>query len=133
MSISKLVIVGPNDNPVYEADFVVQKDPGYFVQFIAHSSLDLIEEVKWKTRDMYLKKVDSFSKYTIYSWVTATNTKFIALIEKQDATDSCKSFFSDIYELYLKILLNPFYSQSTPIKSKLFDTKVRKLAQKYSN
>lgn len=155
MATSKFVIIGAHDNPVYEVDFLAQpKETPHFGQFILHSSLDLIDELKWKTKDMFvskkqrpfsppfpkklntpharrfLKKVDAFGKYHIVAWVTSTNAKFVLLTEKPDL-EPCRAFFTEVYELYLKTLLNPFYAPSTVIVSPLFDAKIKKLGQKY--
>ena len=55
----------------------------------------------------------------------------VLYIQHVRTQDNIKNFFNDVYELYLKILMNPFYEPSTPIKSKLFDQKVRAVARKY--
>ncbi|KAF5751742.1 trafficking protein particle complex subunit 2 isoform X2 [Tripterygium wilfordii] len=45
--------------------------------------------------------------------------------------DGIKSFFQEVHELYIKILLNPLYLPGSRITSSHFDTKVRALARKY--
>ncbi|KAF5207442.1 Snare-like superfamily protein [Thalictrum thalictroides] len=44
--------------------------------------------------------------------------------------DGIKSFFQEVHELYIKILLNPLYLPGSRITSSHFDTKVRALARK---
>lgn len=42
-----------------------------------------------------------------------------------------RQFFFDVYDLYVKTLLSPFYFVNQPISSPVFDQKVRALAKKY--
>lgn len=42
-----------------------------------------------------------------------------------------RQFFFDVYDLYVKTLLSPFYFVNQPITSPVFDQKVRGLAKKY--
>lgn len=42
-----------------------------------------------------------------------------------------RQFFFDVYDLYVKTLLSPFYFVNQPITSPVFDQKVRVLAKKY--
>jgi len=128
---SKFVIVGANDNPLYEADFAAApRETPHFGEFVVNAALDLVDEAKWRSKDMYLRKVDSFGRYHLLAWVTATNAVFMLLTERPEV-EPARAFFSDVYELFLKALLNPFYSPASPITSPLFDAKVRKLAQRY--
>jgi len=53
------------------------------------------------------------------------------LLHGGKSEDSIKNFFSDVYELYVKLLMNPFYAYDTPITSKAFDTRVRAIARRY--
>lgn len=43
-------------------------------QFIVHSSLDIVEEVQWVQRDMYLKTVDKFGGLLVSGFLTAGST-----------------------------------------------------------
>ena len=47
--------------------------------------------------------------------------------------DSIKSFFMDMYELYTKASLNPFYELNTKltVTSKHFDAKAQQIAKKH--
>lgn len=42
-----------------------------------------------------------------------------------------RQFFFDVYDLYVKTLLSPFYTLNQTITSPIFDQKVRALAKKY--
>ncbi|EGG17789.1 RNA polymerase II subunit 5-mediating protein [Cavenderia fasciculata] len=127
--------VRKNDNPLYELEFPsssqkVVKDQSYMQQYILHSSLDIVEEVVWKSTNMYLKIIDKHNKYNISSYVTSGHIKFMLLHEKKDE-EAIKNFFGEVHDLYIKILLNPFYTYNTPITSTVFDARVRKLGAKY--
>lgn len=45
--------------------------------------------------------------------------------------ESVRNFFQDVYELYVKFSMNPFYQYDTPISSAAFDTRVRAIARRY--
>ncbi|KAI9230381.1 MAG: transport protein particle 20 kDa subunit [Piptocephalis tieghemiana] len=130
------VIVGTKDNPVYEAELgptsyrANPSDKRHLNQFIAHSSLDIVEEVAWGTQALYLKTVDRFNDKFVSAYLTPGNVKFL-LLHDSKSEDGIKGFLTDCHELYIKILLNPFYEPNQPIRSSAFDTKVRLLAKKY--
>ncbi|KAL7267057.1 TRAPP subunit [Rhizina undulata] len=135
-------IVGTKDNPIYEAEFGTWKQGGDGVsrfreeqrpmnQFIVHSSLDLVEEIQWATSSMYMKVVDRFNNDLLVScFLTAGNIKFL-LLHDMRADDAIRSFFLEIYDLYTKTLMNPFYEVDMKITSYVFDQKVKGVAKKY--
>ncbi|RYP17514.1 hypothetical protein DL765_004478 [Monosporascus sp. GIB2] len=84
------VIVGTQDNPLFEYEFGASKQGGdgqarfseqarHMNQFIVHSSLDIVEEVQWGTGQMYLKCVDKFFNNYVSCFVTGANAKFLLL------------------------------------------------------
>jgi len=134
-------IVGTKDNPIYEVEFGTSKQGGDGIarfrdeqrpmnQFIVHSSLDMVEELQWAQTGMYLKTVDRFGGLMVSCFLTAGNIKFM-LLHDTKAEDAIRQFFADVYELYTKSLMNPFYEIDMRITSIVFDARVRGAAKKY--
>lgn len=101
----------------------------HVIQMIANASLDAIEEVMRRENAMYLKSVDKFNEWIVSAFVTAGNMKFIILHETKN-DDGIKAFFHDLWELYVKTAMNPFHTAHTPIRSTVFDSRVRASAKK---
>jgi hypothetical protein len=81
------------------------------VQFILHASLDSVEQRVWQSAGMMFKSVDKFNDVHISAFVTAGHTKFLLLHDPHKDEMLIKAFFYEVYELYIKIMLNPFYGQ----------------------
>ena len=129
-STLSLVIVG-KDVPVYEAELGTKRqDSNHLHQFILHAALDNVDEAMWGTQSMFLKAVDRYYELYVSAWVTAGHTKFLLLHEPR-SEDGIKAFFQEIHELYLRIVLNPFQTQTSRIKNPAFDLRVRAAARRY--
>ncbi|CAA0344446.1 unnamed protein product [Arabidopsis thaliana] len=147
------IIVGRNDIPIYEAEVgsaAKREDAAQLHQFILHAALDVVQDLAWTTSAMFLKSVDRFNDLVVSVYVTAghilfhsyavvnicfflnlsTHTRLMLLHDSRNE-DGIKSFFQEVHELYIKILLNPLYLPGSRITSSHFDTKVRALARKY--
>ncbi|BFZ55626.1 TRAPP subunit [Savitreella phatthalungensis] len=136
-----LVIVGPADEPLYQLEFGTSRSGGDGTarfredarpmnQFILHSSLDIVDELIFKDAQMYMKTVDRFNNAHISAFVTAGNVRFLLLHDVKN-DEAIKTFLNDLYELYLKTIMNPFHEHNAPITSSAFDGRVRALARKY--
>lgn len=128
-----IVAGGEVDSPIYEAEFINtqrREDNSHLNQFIIHAALDMVEDSVWGTQSMFFKSVDKFNDYLISAFVTAGGIKFMLLHDVRNE-DGIRSFFHDVHELYVKVLMNPFYQPNTPITSSLFDSRVKTLGRRY--
>ncbi|CCU81213.1 unnamed protein product [Blumeria hordei] len=121
-------------------------------QFIVHSSLDIVEEVQWGTGQMYLKCVDRFYNNHVSCFITGGNVKFLLLHAptqlaatntsrtstsiaanptSPQTEEAIKQFFGEIYENWVKVIMNPFYQVNMPVKSLVFKSRVAAAAKKY--
>nr|AFS50006.1 SNARE-like protein [Dendrobium officinale] len=132
-STACFIIVIKNDIPIYEAELgsaVKKEETAHQHQFILHAALDIVQDLAWTTSAMFLKAMDRFNELVVSVYVTAGHTRLMLLHDSRNE-DAIKSFFQEVHELYLKILLNPLYLPGSRITSSHSDTKVRALARKY--
>ncbi|OVA00457.1 Sedlin [Macleaya cordata] len=157
-STACFIIVSRNDIPIYEAEVgsaLKKEEAAHQHQFILHAALDIVQDLAWTTSAMFLKTVDKFNDLVVSVYVTAVKKIYghihccfivfillfsltnhiihtrLMLLHDSRNEDGIKSFFQEVHELYIKILLNPLYLPGSRITSSHFDTKVRALARKY--
>lgn len=51
------------------------------------------------------------------------------LLHETRNDDGIRAFFNDVWECYVKTLLNPFYAVDKAIKSTVFENKVKAIAK----
>ncbi|KHO00683.1 Sedlin [Metarhizium album ARSEF 1941] len=121
-------------------------------QFILHSSLDIAEEVQWAQGQMYLKCIDKFFNNYISCFVTGANVKFLLLHQPVVPTstsssrsstaiganptspateEAIKMFFTEVYDNWVKAVMNPFYRANTDVASPVFRARVAAAGRKY--
>ena len=129
-------IVARDDTPVYETALSAPGDKSSnrkedLIQFIIHAALDNIEQKIWTNTHMVLKNVDKFNEDYISAFTTAGHVRFLLLHDARLDEGAIKTFFYQIYESYLKIMLNPFYQPGHVIQCKKFDVAVKLYAANY--
>ena len=128
-----MVAGGDVDTPIFEAEFINtqrREDNSHLNQFIIHAALDMVDDAVWGTQTMLFKNVDKFNDYLISAFVTAGHVKLMLLHDVRNE-DGIRNFFHDVHELYVKVLMNPFYTPNTPITSPLFYSRVTTLGRKH--
>mmetsp|Transcript_7564 Transcript_7564/g.19579 ORF Transcript_7564/g.19579 Transcript_7564/m.19579 type:complete len:145 (-) Transcript_7564:412-846(-) len=128
-------VVGTSDNPLFEADLgnagKRRDEDASYLQFAVHASLDFIDHQSFTKNTMYLRNYDQMNEsLQIAGFLTAGHTKFI-LVHNIRNEDAIKTFFQEVYDVYVKVLLNPFYEPNTPIKSNVFNQRVKVVGRKY--
>lgn len=79
---------------------------------------------------MHLGTVDRFNNLQVSAYVTAAHIKFLLLHDGR-TDDAIRGFFREVYESYLRVILNPFFTPTTVITSPTFHAKVKSLSRAY--
>uniref|UniRef100_A0A1I8F8P3 Trafficking protein particle complex subunit n=1 Tax=Macrostomum lignano TaxID=282301 RepID=A0A1I8F8P3_9PLAT len=77
-------------------------------QLVANSALDIVDESLWSS--------------TLLS--RRAGLRLLILHDTKNE-DGIRHFFSEMFETYVKLALNPFYQPQSPIKSAAFDRKAQ--------
>ncbi|CAN0555914.1 unnamed protein product, partial [Ectocarpus sp. 12 AP-2014] len=77
----------------------------------------------------YLRLVDKFNEQNVSAFLTAGGAKLMLLHDGR-TDDAIRTFFAEVHELYVKLLMNPFYAYDSPVISPAFDQRVKALARK---
>lgn len=131
----------------------------YMNQFIVHAALDVVEEVQWLTPNMWLKVIDSYAPTSshISCFVTGSNHRFMLLHQptpmptssagsrastissnsiphnptSPQTEDAIRQFMTEIFELWVKATMNPFYRLNSPVVSPVFRQRVTSAGRKW--
>lgn len=140
--VLRLAIVGKNDIPIYEHDFLppsgtsvpTDRTP-YIQELVLHAALDNIEDQQWlassSTTPGLLKNVDRFNRMSVTALVTAGNAKLLLLhSENRPSEESIRLFLLEIAGLYTKVMLNPLRDADDRITSQHFHSAVLAAARR---
>ena len=81
------------------------------------------------TNNRFLRVVDKFNNLLVSAYVTQGGKQFI-LLHNGKSEDSVRAFFTEVHELYVKYLMNPFAVVDGPIVSPLFNAHIKHLAKR---
>ena len=98
--------------------------------FVLHASLDMVEESAWYENQLYLKTIDRYKDMVISAYVSSGRCIFL-LMHHNKSDEAVHNFFKEAHELYVKLLLNPFYEWGTQIKSEDFQERMRVLMKTF--
>jgi hypothetical protein len=122
-----MIVTRERDYPVFELELpenflktTKSQELRPMFQFVLNAALDPVEQMQWQTNQMYLKCVDTYSEsykeqgVQVHCFVTPNNSKFLLLHEFK-SEDTIKQFFNDVYELYTRMQLSPFFDPNERI------------------
>lgn len=124
------MVVSREDFPLYSLHIeklVSQKtalEKQDIFELVMHAALDPVDTMQWQTTNMYLKQVDKFDSLTVHCLILPSNAKLL-LLHENESEDKIKNFFNEIYELFVKAILNPFYDPKQKLDIDQFDLRVR--------
>lgn len=117
---SFLVIYTPNDDVVYEADWIkpqaytskLDSDP-HLPRFLLYSALDALEVARWKVPSTFLGTIDIYGEWVVTALLSLSNERFLLLHDAKADEASLKGFLNDVHETWVKtVQANPFYIRS---------------------
>lgn len=133
----------------------------YMNQFIVHAALDVVEEAQWLTPNLWLKVIDQYvpTHSHVSCFITGTNVRFMLLHQPttppaastigsrssstisstsipQNPTspqteEAIRQFMTEVFELWVKTLMSPFYRVGNPIVSPVFRQRVTAAGRKW--
>lgn len=74
--------------------------------------------------------MDRYNEQMVSAYVTPSGVRLMLLHDVRNE-EGIRSFCTEVHELYVKVLLNPFHTPGAKVESKDFDTRVRALARRY--
>jgi len=131
----------------------------YMNQFVVHAAIDIVEEAQWLTPNMWLKVIDHYAPTNshISCFITGTNVRFMLLHQpltgpagpagsrtstvpsssiphnptSPQTEEAIRQFMTEVFELWTKTLMNPFYRIGDQVKSGVFRARVTATARKW--
>lgn len=140
------------------ARFTNDETSRYMNQFIVHAALDVVEEVQWLSPNMWLKVIDSYAPTSshVSCFLTGSNVRFMLLHQPSavptgagsrlstvsstsiphnptspQTEDAIRQFMTEVFELWVKTTMNPFYRLGNQITSPVFRQRVTAAGRKW--
>jgi len=129
-----LCIVGSGDIPLYEAQLtpsLSKTNKEDLIEFLLHASIDAVEMKLFSSSSLIFRAVDKFNDLAISALISVGQVKVLLLHDFRLDDTLLKAFFYEIYDLYVKLTLNPFYERHAVITSQAFDDRARAIGEKY--
>jgi trafficking protein particle complex subunit 2 len=131
----------------------------YMNQFIVHASIDVVEEVQWLSPNMWLKVIDNYAPTSshVSCFITGSNVRFMLLHQpaamagaaagsrsstmsstsiphnptSPQTEEAIRQFMTEVYELWVKASMNPFYRLNNTITSPVFRQRITAAGRKW--
>lgn len=128
-AVGVVFVMCVDGHPIYEhvvGEPTLSEEGPNGYPFVMHAALDMVDANLWKSGQMNLKRVDAFQGKNIYAYATASNVVLLLMHDSGNEED-VSYFFKEVHELYIKLIMNPFYVHGGLIKSRAFESNVHKL------
>ncbi|KAJ2756901.1 hypothetical protein GGH94_002569 [Coemansia aciculifera] len=140
MKIRCIAILNRQDIPVYMRSFdeTLNEDSAVKYQYLAHTSVDVIEErmANTKSTDLYLGLLQTVGELAIYGYVLNTGARIILVISVPESivrSAAIREIFQQIHAAYIALVCNPFNNEQGKLVSSKFDLIVSELGRVHSN
>uniref|UniRef100_A0A7S4JNM3 Trafficking protein particle complex subunit 2-like protein n=1 Tax=Paramoeba aestuarina TaxID=180227 RepID=A0A7S4JNM3_9EUKA len=124
--ILSVAVIGLENNPLYIRNFNTTADELKF-HYLIHASLDLVEDRMMATNDTYLGMLYPNEDFKVFGYATATNIKFIVVVDAETLEQTIKAFFEKFRTVYCNTVCNPFYTPGDVLTSRGFELEVSNL------
>lgn len=132
MQVYCVAIIHKDNYPIWIKVFDTEADDELKFHYIAHTSLDIIEEKLLSRKntasssDMYLGFLFPIEVYKTYGYITNSKTKIVVITDETEVKDvDMKLLMQRIHAHYVDTVTSPFHNFDKPLTSKNFERKVR--------
>eukprot|EP00800_Vazella_pourtalesii_P008190 TRINITY_DN2177_c0_g7_i1.p1 TRINITY_DN2177_c0_g7~~TRINITY_DN2177_c0_g7_i1.p1 ORF type:complete len:138 (-),score=30.55 TRINITY_DN2177_c0_g7_i1:73-486(-) len=123
-----IAVISNENSPLLMQTSIAYKSSELDLMFLAHSSLDVIEEkltahsTGVDQRELYLGQLYPTEQYKIYGYVTNSKVKILVMTENtsQNIDQEVKALFKQLHRSYTQLVSNPFYKPGDKIHSPSF-------------
>ena len=134
MVVSCFVIIGPNDECLYEFVAPAPKDGDTAMEmraFVLHGSLDMVSHATQSNNSFVLPKVDTFGDWRISAFAPHGPLRLLLMQDGEPDLGLLRPLFAEAHELTVKWLANPFSDMTAPITSPAFTERMKLICQKH--